>query len=101
MTTQQFMALGNLLKEELKMRSPIDTGNLRYNSITMRMVSPDEIRIYIDEAIAPYMPFTNEPWISPRWNGKKNPNEHWFDNAAEYLVKFIADNYNGTASYKG
>ena len=26
-----------------------------------------------------YMPFTNEPWISPRWKGAKNPNEKWFE----------------------
>ena len=25
----------------------------------------------------PYVPYTVEKWISPRWRGRKNPNEQW------------------------
>lgn len=36
------------------------------------------------------MPYTNEPWISPKWHGKKNPNEGWFDRTADYIASEFA-----------
>lgn len=90
MTNAQFMAFGERIKRQLQSFSPIRTGNLRYNSIRLERTGEDEIRIYVDEKIAPYMPYTNEPWLSPRWNGKKNPNEAWFDNAAFKIALWIA-----------
>ena len=36
------------------------------------------------------MPFTNEVWKSPKWNGKKNPNQGWWNNAMEMVIAFIA-----------
>lgn len=69
--------------------APKDTKNLAVNALKMEE-TPDGYVIYIDEDIAPYMPYTNEPWISPRWGGKQNPNEFWFDNVAEEIVKSIA-----------
>jgi hypothetical protein len=80
---------------EVKNSSPFDTGNLRYNAIRFK----DEGRtlvIYVDEAIAPYMPYTNELWISPKWHGKRNPNEGWFDDTAEKLVAALAQRLGGT-----
>ena len=41
------------------------------------------------------MPYTNEPWVSPKWHGKKNPNEAWFQDAVEYIAEYIADQTNG------
>lgn len=90
MTNAQFTAFGERIKRQLQSFSPIRTGNLRYNSIRLERTGENEIRIYVDEKIAPYMPFTNEPWLSPRWNGKKNPNEAWFDNAAFKIALWIA-----------
>ena len=29
---------------------------------------------------APYATYTNEPWISEKWNGKQNPNQGWIQN---------------------
>ncbi|MBQ0099308.1 MAG: hypothetical protein KBS91_02035, partial [Firmicutes bacterium] len=49
----------------------------------------DTCNIYINEDIAPYMPFTNEKWVAKRWNGKQNPNEQWFDNAVKFIVDEI------------
>lgn len=76
--------------DRLKSLSPIDTGNLRYNAIRIEFPNENECNIYVDEDIAPYMPYTNEPWISPRWNGKKNPNEKWFDNAVKVIANDVA-----------
>lgn len=42
-----------------------------------------------------YMPFTNEPWISPRWKGAKNPNEKWFQETAEFMAQMIARHTGG------
>lgn len=68
----------------LKANSPIDTGNLRYNSIKYKAYG-DTIKIYVDETIAPYMKFTNEPWF----NGG-NPNEGWWNKTIEEILRLIA-----------
>lgn len=41
----------------------------------------EQVECYAGSEQAYYMPYTNERWISPRWKGKKNPNERWFDEA--------------------
>jgi hypothetical protein len=40
-----------------------------------------------------YMPFTNEPWISPRWRGRANPNEKWWDEAYKLALQFLSSVY--------
>ena len=95
--------------EQLRKQAPKDTGNLRYNAIKYRWVSDSRFEIYVDvgdtDAFvskqkfllgqAPYMPFTNEEWISPRWNGKKNPNQDWWNKAIEKVIQFIARRLGG------
>lgn len=95
MTSQRFVKLCLNAVSNLRALAPKDTGNLAYNAIRYEMPSPDTFVIYVDEAIAPYMPYTNEEWISPKWNGKKNPNENWFDRAAELIAKNIAGETKG------
>lgn len=85
----------------IKKVCPIDTGNLRA-SIKVRKVKNElAYKIYVNWGgnpyvrdypwgKAPYMPFTNEPWISPFWNGRKNPNEGWWDNACEHVINDFA-----------
>lgn len=93
--------------EQYRKIAPKDTGNLAYNSIKYRWVSKNGFVIYVDtgdigktkprvKGIAPYMPFTNEKWISPRWNGKTNPNENWWNEASEFVIKYIAKRLGGT-----
>ena len=72
------------------------TGNLAFNATKIEYINADEAFIYVDEDVAPYMPYTNEPWISPRWNGKKNPNEKWFDNTALDLAHHLTQLLGGT-----
>lgn len=74
---------------ELRKRAPKRTGNLAYNGVRLVFVSNKEALLYVDEAIAPYMPYTNEPWVSPYWNGKKNPNEGWFDRSVEVIAEML------------
>lgn len=90
MTAQEFENVCMYAVRELRRLAPKDTGNLAYNAIRYEWVDPDTFRIYVDPDIAPYMPYTTEPWISPRWNGKKNPNEGWFQRAADYIAHMVA-----------
>lgn len=71
------------------------TGNLKYNAIKLDYLGNGVYRIYVDESIAPYMPYTNEPWTSPKWKGAKNPNEKWFENAQLEITEQIAQNLQG------
>ena len=82
----------NIIKEAI---SPRDTGNLADNALTIEFPSKNTCYIYVDESIAPYMPFTTKPWISPRWRGKKNPNEGWWQSAGETVAQYIADKLQG------
>lgn len=95
--------------DKLRELAPKDTGNLAYNAIKYRWLNANQFEIYIDvgdtdafvesqqflQGTAPYTPFTNEAWISPRWNGKKNPNENWWNNAVEQIVQLIAEYLGG------
>lgn len=93
--TGLFMEAVNIIRT----LAPKDTGNLAYNAIKYKWINETDFVIYVDmgEAglsakrtigIAPYMPFTNEKWINR--NGKVNPNEGWWGQAAEYVAYYIA-----------
>ena len=66
------------------------TGKLKYEALKVDTIKEGVYRVYIDEEISPYMPYTNEPWISPKWHGAKNPNEKWWERFCDELVKEIA-----------
>lgn len=66
--------------------TPIDTGNLRYNAVQSRFSGQKSCEIYVNTDIAPYMPYTNEQWTSPKWHGKTNPNQGWFKKAIETAI---------------
>lgn len=91
----QFRRVCSRAVKELRGLAPYDTGNLAMNAITIEFPSPDVCIIYVDESIAPYMPFTTKPWISPKWNGKKNPNEGWWQAAGELIVEYVAQQVEG------
>lgn len=79
----------------LKSLVPKDTGNMRYNATKVENLGGGKWRLYVDENIAPYVPYTTEPWISPKWNGKKNPNEGWFERASHLVADYIAQAVHG------
>lgn len=72
----------------------LSTGNLAFNGITV-MLTADTVEIYVDPDIVPYMPYTNEPWISDKWHGKKNPNEGWWQRFAEEFMQRLAKRLKG------
>lgn len=69
-----------------KTRGKTSTGNLAFNALKYE-IKDGVFDLYIDENIAPYMPYTNEPWIAKRWNGKKNPNEGWWERFANEFAR--------------
>lgn len=73
---------------------PYDTGNMALNALQVK-VEGDTIDITVDEAIAPYVPYTNEPWLSPKWNGKQNPNQGWWERFAAEIAKRLTAKLRG------
>ena len=95
MTKAQFERICMELVGTIRKRAPRDTGNLADNGVRFRWIDEETFEIYVDESIAPYMPYTNEPWISPKWNGKKNPNEAWWQDAIELCKQHLFNAYDG------
>ncbi len=73
---------------------PRDTGNMAYMALQYEFKN-GILAITINPDIAPYVPYTNEPWISPKWNGKKNPNEGWWDRFVAEFTKRLANKLKG------
>lgn len=96
MTKERFNYICLYAVDLLRSFAPIDTGNLRYNAIRYEWINETTFKIYVDESIAPYMPFTNEPWIAAKWKGKPNPNEGWWQGACEFIIDLLAQELQGT-----
>lgn len=74
---------------------PHDTDNLRKVAFSMERMSKNKWRVFINDEKAPYAVYVNEPWISPKWNGKDNPNEGFWDEVVEKLAEIIKNKING------
>ena len=70
-------------------RCKCSTGNMAFNASKIEFTDDRTCNLYIDDEVAPYVPFTNEKWISPKWKGHKNPNEDWFGRATYIVAKNI------------
>lgn len=68
---------------------PWDTGNMATNGIAYE-ITQDGFHLFWQDAQAPYLPYTNEPWIAAKWNGKKNPNEGWWNKFCELFMEELA-----------
>lgn len=102
---QDFRAACELACEWIIDHAPYDTGNLALNSIKIEFETPQVCRIYVDETIAPYMPFTNEHWehkiikmgnfrpgeVVERLRTWDNPNEGWWDRVCKEAIEIIQD----------
>ena len=90
MDNAEFLEFAQRALQKIKLAAPFKTGNLRYNAIKLESRAPGVVAILIDMDIAPYMPYTTEPWISDKWKGKNNPNEKWWDNVCEEVIQGFA-----------
>lgn len=80
--TKNGLMLGSL--NIVKSRAPVKTGTLK-GSITMK--STDD-GFYI-EITAPHTVYTEEEWLSPKWNGKTNPNRDWIKYAVNDVKNYL------------
>ena len=74
------------------------TGNMAYNALQSRFMTLKtgfKAEIYINDKIAPYVYYTNERWLSPKWKGHKNPNEGWVLKGANKVALLISKEING------
>ena len=85
-----------ILKQVLQARAPYDTGNLAMNSI--RIDRNRGCVLIGGQDIAPYAPFTNEPWTSAKLEGRQNPNEGWVQKAIEEALPIIQRVLSGKAT---
>jgi hypothetical protein len=76
----------------MKQIAPNATGNLATNSIRS-WPTPTGFRIVSLGNVAPYNVFTDGKWVSPRWKGKKNPNEGWFTVIGATAIYRYVDSY--------
>lgn len=109
MIYNELISLGQECLQIIRSMSPIKTGNLRYNAIRFEMPNPDTYVIYVDESIAPYMPYTNEVWehkiikmgnflpgqVIERMRTWNNPNEGWWDRAVKTAILYAQQKTKG------
>lgn len=79
---------------------PASTGNMRFNATIVRRISPNTVNVMVDSSIAPYVVYTNEPWVSPKWKGRENPNEGWFERAVDAFARDLAAALGGKLTIK-
>ena len=95
MTKQEVINAAISVVEQLKIELvPYDTGNMALHALRYE-ITPDMVDITVDPEIAPYVPYTNEPWLSERWHGKQNPNEGWWNRFAEEFAKRLTTKLRG------
>ena len=85
------------LKMLLKVNCPKDTTNLS-RSINIQYVEEGKARIVIGHEDADYAIYTNEPWTSDKWGGKKNPNEGWIEETIAQATPMIQQIMSGEMS---
>ena len=97
MNNRDIMAY-NVLVMALKSVCPYRTGNLERNGIRVNIDNGSmcvEIGHETSKLLGEYAVYTNEPWISPKWGGKQNPNQGWIERGIEKALPLIRQVYSG------
>lgn len=97
MEQREFFMLCISTLEELRQAIfiPWDTGNMATHGLDYR-IEGDDFHIFMNLPEAPYTPYTNEPWIDPKWEGKTNPNEGWWNEWCETFMNRLNTKLRGT-----
>ena len=93
----------NVLVMALKSVCPYRTGNLERNGIRVKIDNGTMCVVVGHETsklLGEYAVYTNEPWISPKWNGKQNPNQGWIERGIEKALPLIKQVYQGMTADK-
>ena len=104
-------ACEKIFLEIREMRVPRATGNMADHALQYRWEGENGLtfHMFMDEDIAPYTVYTNEPWEAKfvkmgnfkkgqtiyRYRSWKNPNEHWWNFANEYFMRRLAEELKG------
>lgn len=95
---EQFEQLFNQFKMEalsyIKSRAPRRSGRLKANISYSEISGGFAITIDISYAV-----YTEEQWISPRWNGRENPNLYWIKESVGRLAQRFANKLKGVVIY--
>ena len=96
MTKQEFYNRLPIVIEKAKFilssQAPIKTGNLQ-SSYKVENKSKRSYTIFVDETQAPYMKYTNEPWVNRE---VVNPNVGHFDDAIHLVLQLLQQEFGGT-----
>ena len=97
LVAKQFMVFAHIRcpKPPVRYAKGLLSSTIRMENISY--LGMEQAICYCGNEQAYYMPYTNEKWISPRWHGKQNPNEDWWDKA----IYDVCDLSTGIASQKG
>lgn len=94
MTDKEFNAIVEKMKRDadfyIRANAPVRSGRLKTSIQSITTQDGYEISVNVD-----YMVYTEERWISPRWNGRENPNLYWLRRTVETLVRQWASQYGG------
>ena len=68
---------------------PYRTGNLRFNAFQLKRTGVNSWQILIKHSVAPYDIYVNGKWVSPKWHGKENPNEGFWQEVCDFIINYI------------
>ena len=88
----------DVLVMALKSVCPYRTGDLERNGIRVKIDNGTMCVVVGHETsklLGEYAVYTNEPWISPKWGGKQNPNQGWIERGIEKALPLIKQVYQG------
>ncbi len=94
MTKYEAINIAVELAEKMRDGIPYDTGNMALDAFKYKVVG-NTLTIEVDVAVAPYVYYTNEPWLSDKWRGKKNPNEGWWNRLVDNYARRLAERLKG------
>lgn len=102
MTDTEFTKVCTAMRQDIADRTPYLTGNLANNATLVRSTGLNEIRVYVDENIAPYFKYVNgrpSYRVNSQFKGGKvlkyNRNYMYFERAFVKAVENLANRIDG------
>ena len=97
MTIKSISQFEQLIREAMRLarfQVPIDTGNLRLDSIKLRRTGDLTWEIYIDEQVAPYAKYVNEH-IPSHHTPKQYSNEQFWKRFCKVFMRELQNKLGG------
>lgn len=94
MTLEELRNTDFVPNPETRYKKGGSTGNLKDHGLSIN-ITQNEVVVFLDQSKAPYVPYTNEPWVAAKWKGAKNPNEGWWERFVEEFLNRLAKKLGG------